>query len=158
MAIISRLQLAPATRLRSVFTKSPGTTTGPDASVAIVDDEAFVRKAFARLLAACAVKSRTYASAREFLGVVGWEVPQCLIVDLQMPEMTGLELLGELLRAGVKIPTIVVTAQHGDALHEQCRVAGAAAYLVKPVDGTKLIPAINNAIEQRRGLIGISAR
>jgi FixJ family two-component response regulator len=74
----------------------------PIARVAIVDDEASVRKALARLLGASAFSSKTYASAREFLDSLACDVPECVIVDLQMPEMTGLELQRELLRAGVK--------------------------------------------------------
>jgi len=121
----------------------------PAARIAIVDDEASVRKALARLLSASALNSRTYASAREFLDSLASDVPECLIVDLQMPEMTGLELQGELLRAGVKIPTIVITAHNEESFREQCRAAGAAAYLLKPLDEATLIAAINTAIERR---------
>lgn len=117
------------------------------AYVAIVDDEASVRRALARLLGASAFKSRTYASAHEFLDSLAYDIPGCLIVDLQMPDMTGLELQGALLRAGMKIPTIVITALNKDGFHEQCRAAGATAYLLKPLDETTLIAAINTAIE-----------
>ncbi len=142
------LALRP-TRLRRVLTKSCGMIRMPTARIAIVDDEASVRKALARLLSASALNSRTYASAREFLDSLASDVPECLIVDLQMPEMTGLELQGELLRAGVKIPTIVITAHNEESFREQCRAAGAAAYLLKPLDEATLIAAIKAAIERR---------
>jgi FixJ family two-component response regulator len=121
----------------------------PTARVAIVDDEASVRRALARLLGASSFSSRTYASAREFLNSLVCGVPECLIVDLQMPEMTGLELQHELLRVGVKIPTIVITAHNGESFRERCRAAGAAACLLKPLDEVTLIAAINTAIERR---------
>jgi len=70
----------------------------PAPYVAIVDDDASVRKALARLLFASAFDARTYASAQQFLTSLGHAIPQCLIVDLQMPEMTGLELHSELVR------------------------------------------------------------
>jgi FixJ family two-component response regulator len=116
------------------------------AYVAIVDDDASVRKALARLLNACAITSQTYGSAREFLDSLPAGMPECLIVDLHMPEMTGLELQGELSRVGARIPTIVITAQSEMGYREQCRAAGAAAYLLKPLDKNTLIAAIKMAV------------
>jgi FixJ family two-component response regulator len=116
------------------------------AYVAIVDDDASVRKALARLLGACAITAQTYGSAREFLDSLPISVPECLIVDLHMPEMTGLELQGELSRVGARIPTIVITAQSEIGYREQCRVAGAAAYLLKPLDKNTLLAAIKMAV------------
>lgn len=113
--------------------------------VAIVDDDAGVRKALGRLLSARSISSRTYASAREFLDSLASDVPECLIVDLQMPEMTGLELHTALSRIGAKIPMIVITAHNDAGLREQCRAAGAAAYLLKPLDESVLIATINSA-------------
>jgi FixJ family two-component response regulator len=116
------------------------------AYVAIVDDDASVRKALARLLRVFAIDSQTYGSAREFLQSLPSGVPECLIVDLQMPEMTGLELQGELSRVGARIPTIVITAHNELGYRERCQAAGAAAYLLKPLDENTLIAAINSAI------------
>ena len=79
----------------------------PAPYIAIVDDDASVRKALARLLGASALNPQTYASGQQFLKSLEHAVPRCLIVDLQMPEMTGLELHSELLRAGIEIPTIL---------------------------------------------------
>jgi FixJ family two-component response regulator len=114
--------------------------------VAIVDDDSAVRKGLARLLGACAIRARSFASAREFLESLSGEVPECLIVDLQMPEMTGLELQGELSRLGARIPTIVITAHNERGLRERCLAAGAAAYLIKPLDGTLLLSSIDSAV------------
>ncbi len=69
-------------------------------------------------------------------------LPYCLIVDLQMPEMSGFELQQHLTRRGVQIPTIVITA-HGDvAARERCKSAGVIAFLLKPLQDTSLFAAI----------------
>jgi FixJ family two-component response regulator len=73
------------------------------------------------------------------------ELPECLIVDLQMPEMSGLELQHHLNRAGIRIPTIVITANRETEMREQCEAAGAETYLLKPLQDTSLLTAIENA-------------
>jgi|SRR5215470_15372810 len=113
--------------------------------VAIVDDDASVRKALARLIAACSFKPQTYGSAREFLDSLPLGLPDCLVVDLQMPEMTGLDLQRQLARTGVKIPTIVITAHNEPGFRQRCESAGVVAYLLKPLSENTLIAAINTA-------------
>jgi FixJ family two-component response regulator len=113
--------------------------------VAIVDDDAGVRRALARLLRASAFDPVTYGSGVEFLDSLGARLPDCLVVDLQMPEMTGLEVQQRLVKAGIKIPIIIMTAHDGLGTRERCRSAGAAAYLLKPLQQTLLISAINAA-------------
>lgn len=121
----------------------PKTLTG---FVAIVDDDSAVRKALTRLLGASAIRSRAYASGREFLDSLSADPPDCLIVDLHMPEMTGLELQAELAQTGARIPTIVITAHHDTGLRERCLAAGAAAYLTKPLDDVLLLTSISSAV------------
>ena len=121
----------------------PKTLTG---FVAIVDDDSAVRKALSRLLGASTIQAQSFASGREFLDSLGSGVPDCLILDLQMPEMTGLELQGELVRLGARIPTIVITAHNESGLRERCLAAGAIAFLVKPLDSTELLASINSAV------------
>ena len=70
--------------------------------------------------------------------------PECLIVDVEMPDMTGLELQRELSRLGAAIPTIVITGR--DSYRDQCRVLGASAYLLKPVAAAELMSAIDCAV------------
>lgn len=114
--------------------------------VAIVDDDAAVRSAVSRLLNACDIRNQSYASPRDFLDSLEFEIPDCLIVDFHMPGMTGLELQEQLSRSGVSIPTIVITA-HGDAaLRDRCLDAGVAAYLAKPFDCDALLASINSAV------------
>lgn len=114
--------------------------------VAIVDDDSAVRKALARLLCASAIEARTFSSGREFLDSLPSGTPDCLIVDLQMPEMTGLELQLELARTGARLPTIIITAHNDAALRERCLAAGAAAYLLKPLDEGTLISTIGATV------------
>jgi FixJ family two-component response regulator len=113
--------------------------------IAIVDDDPAVLKALARLLRARAFDARTYTSAREFLKVLHEGLPECLIVDLQMPDMTGLELQRHLTRSGVRIPTIVITAHNEAGARDRCESAGAVAFLPKPLQDTSLLAAIDGA-------------
>jgi FixJ family two-component response regulator len=102
-------------------------------------------KALARLLRARAFEARTYTSAREFLSALHEGLPECLIVDLQMPDMTGLELQRHLIRSGLRIPTIVITAHNEAGARERCESAGAAAFLSKPLQDISLLAAIESA-------------
>jgi FixJ family two-component response regulator len=120
--------------------------------VAVVDDDAAVRRALVRLLRTSSFDPVGYGSAAEFLDALGARLPDCLVVDLQMPGMTGLELQQHLAKVGIKIPTIVITAHDGIGTRERCRSAGASAYLLKPFQDATLIAAINSATgrEQRK--------
>jgi len=113
--------------------------------VAIVDDEPSVRRALARLLSASSFDAKTYGSAEEFIESIHGGIPECLVVDIHMPELTGLDLQRYLARAGVKIPTIVITAFNDVETREQCAAIGATAFLTKPLHGPTLIDAIRKA-------------
>jgi FixJ family two-component response regulator len=113
--------------------------------IAIVDDDVSILKALARLLRSRAFDTRTYTSARDFLAALPDGLPDCLIVDLQMPEMTGLELQRYLRLAGIKIPTIVITAHDEAGTRQRCESAGVAAFLSKPLQDTLLLAAIESA-------------
>ena len=113
--------------------------------IAIVDDDASVLKALSRLLGTCSYRTATYRSAREFLDSLQHGVPACLVVDMQMPEFTGLDLLHHLTRHGIRIPTIVITGHDEAAVRERCEAVGTRAYLLKPLQGEALIAAIDAA-------------
>jgi FixJ family two-component response regulator len=114
--------------------------------IAIVDDDPGVVKALARLLSARSFEPYSYLSARDFLASLSQGMPDCLVVDLQMPTMTGLDLQQALGRAGIDIPTVVITADGDSPFKQECESAGAAAFLVKPFDQDALIAAITSAI------------
>jgi FixJ family two-component response regulator len=125
-----------------------GWMTQASSWIAIVDDDPAVLRALARLLNTRALEARTFTSARDFLSALPDGLPECLIVDLQMPDMTGLELQLHLNRLGIQIPTIVITAHNEADMRELCKSAGAANYLLKPLQDTSLLAAISSA---RRG-------
>jgi FixJ family two-component response regulator len=120
-------------------------------SIAIVDDDPLVLKALARLFRSRGYRSRAYQSAKGFLVEHASESPDCLIVDLQMPEMSGLELHTQLSRSGIKIPTIVITASTRDEDRERCEQIGVVAFLVKPLQEDLLFAAVEAAVQCRRG-------
>jgi len=110
--------------------------------IAVIDDDPSVLKALARLLRTRSYIAKTYQSAAQFLDTVSEGQPDCLIVDLQMPEMTGLQLQQNLNARGLRIPTIIITAHDEPGMRERCKSAGAIAYLSKPVHNTTLFSAI----------------
>jgi FixJ family two-component response regulator len=113
--------------------------------IAIVDDDPSVLKALRRSLRVRGFQAKTHGSAREFLASLSDGLPDCLIVDIQMPEMTGLELHLYLTRKGICIPTIVITA-HGDpVVRERAESAGVIAILSKPLNSASLFAAIDAA-------------
>jgi len=114
----------------------------PSSWIAIVDDDPAVLKALARLLRTRAVESRTYVSAQDFLAALPEGLPECLIADLQMPDMGGLELQHHLNREGIMIPTIVITAHQEADMRQLCEAAGAVTYLLKPLQDTHLLASI----------------
>ena len=118
--------------------------------VAIVDDEPAVRTALARLLEASSFETKTYGSAREFIDCMGRDNPECLVVDVHMPDFTGLELQRYLKRINKNIPTIVITAFDDVATRERSNASGASAFLTKPLHGPVLIQAINDAVKEAR--------
>jgi FixJ family two-component response regulator len=108
--------------------------------VAVVDDDGSIRAALTDLLRACGFATRAFASADDFLAVLSSGMPDCLVVDVEMPEMSGLELQRELSRRGVRMRIVVISGN--DHYRKQSRELGAAAYLVKPIGRDALIAAI----------------
>ena len=123
-------------------------TTSP--SIAIVDDDPSVLKALARLLSTRSFIATTYLSGPEFLAALPEALPDCLIADLQMPEMTGLELLQNLICSGIRMPTIIITAHDAAGMCDRSKSIGAIAYLSKPVQDASLWAAIDAALNFKR--------
>lgn len=118
------------------------------ASIAIVDDEDSVRTGLRRLCAALGFRTTIYASGSEFVDAVcaGATRPDCLLLDAHMPYMSGLEVQRQLVDLGVRIPTIVYTADDAPELKARYVAAGVAAYLSKPIAGDDLIAAIEDVM------------
>jgi FixJ family two-component response regulator len=120
----------------------------PLADIAIVDDDASVCRALARLIETWSFRARTYGSAREFIDSMEEDgKPDCLVVDLQMPDMNGLDLQDHLRRAGCKIPTIIITAHNEPGFRRWCEAAEVSAYLLKPLNNNELMTAIKSAVK-----------
>jgi FixJ family two-component response regulator len=118
----------------------------PPPLVYLVDDDAAVRKGLARLIASAGYRVATFDSARAFLerGGAGAD-PACLVLDVQMPDLNGLDLQRELSGADSIMPIVFVTG-HGDIpMSVRAMKAGAADFLIKPVDETELLGAIERA-------------
>jgi RNA polymerase sigma factor (sigma-70 family) len=114
--------------------------------VYIVDDDEAVRTGFSRLLQSVGYPVRTYASANEFLKDTRSDRPGCIVLDVQMPELTGLDLQQELKKADLNLPIVFVTG-HGDVpMSVQAMREGAVNFLSKPVDEEDLLAAIREGL------------
>jgi len=121
-----------------------------DAIVAIVDDDPSVRQGLQRLIRSLGWKAETFASAQEFLAHPRTEAPSCLVLDLQLPGLSGLDLQKRMAEAGLETPIVFLTG-HGDIpASVQAMKAGAIEFLTKPVDEEELSKAIQEAIERDR--------
>ena len=119
-----------------------------DAIVFVVDDDASMRHSTERLVRSLGFAIQTFASAREFLDGARFEKPGCLVLDVHMPGLSGLDLQRELGHRGVEIPTIFLTG-HGDIpMTVRAMKAGAVEFLTKPVKSRVLLDAIRAAIER----------
>lgn len=118
----------------------------PSAMIAIVDDEAPVRKALLRLFRAAGFEARAFASGQEFLESLPYCQYDCLVLDLHMPGMTGLEVQQDKDFCKIKVPTVIITAHDELETRQKCLSAGVTAYLCKPFDDNALLKAIERAI------------
>src|SRR5690242_21703480 len=125
-------------------------TQGKTNMVAIVDDDDLMRSALQGLLRAVGLPAQAFASAEEFLKSGHQHQTACLIADIRMPGMSGLELQAKLNAEHCRIPTIFITA-HGDArMKMQALRAGAVEFLAKPFDDQALLESVRAALEMGR--------
>lgn len=118
--------------------------------IAIVDDDAWARDGLHRLIRAAGWRAEAFASAQEFLARPGAEEPTCVVLDLQLPGLSGLDLQKRMAQVGREIPIIFLTG-HGDIpASVQAMKGGAVEFLTKPVDEHKLTRALHEAIERDR--------
>ena len=117
-------------------------------TIAIIDDDLLVRDATADLVDALGYISLTFASPEQFLSSGQVEKISCLITDLQMPGLNGLDLQDHMLKAGHRIPIIFITAFPNDKARARALVAGAVAFLSKPFDEASLTRSLDLALKQ----------
>lgn len=123
---------------------------GQDGSplVFIVDDDESLRRALRNLFRSVGFRVETFASAEAFLESIHQEETSCLVLDLRMPGMNGLELLSHLSGTGSRIPAVILTAHSDDEARQRSLESGAVAFLSKPFSGKALLDAVRTAIDQ----------
>ena len=114
--------------------------------VAVVDDDESVRESLPDLLREFGFAAQAFSSAEELLASDSVGEVRCLILDVAMPGMTGLDLQCELKSRGFKLPIIFITAQKDEAVRARAFEQGAAEFLLKPFSDTALLAALNTAL------------
>jgi FixJ family two-component response regulator len=121
--------------------------------IAVIDDDASVRVGTENLLSSLGYTVHTYASAEEFLQSGHRNDTSCVIADVRMPGMTGLELQTLLLKEGQRVPFIFITAFSEEAIRAQALGAGAICLLTKPFDRVTLVRCLDTALGRHDGHI-----
>jgi FixJ family two-component response regulator len=114
--------------------------------ISIVDDDQSFRDSMRRLVKSLGYSSAAFASAAEFLASPRFAVTECLVADIHMPEMSGVELYRHLVETGRDIPTILVTAHPDERVQEQMLSEGVRCYLRKPLEEAVLIDCLHSAV------------
>jgi FixJ family two-component response regulator len=112
----------------------------------VVDDDPGFLKGIERLLNAYGLEVRTFSSAEEFQADADPNEPACLIVDIHLTGMSGIELLSRLYRSGPRIPVVLVTASDSEVTRRAAMTAGCDAYLQKPFPSSVLMQALADAV------------
>jgi FixJ family two-component response regulator len=118
--------------------------------IAIVDDDPSVRVGLQSLIEAAGWRAETFASAQDFLARPGGEAPSCVILDLQLPGLSGLDLQQRLAEGGLAIPIVFLTGHGNIPASVRAMKAGAVEFLTKPVEEQELLQAIHEAVARDR--------
>jgi FixJ family two-component response regulator len=113
--------------------------------IAVIDSDSGVRRAIGRLLRAYGFRPQGYASAEAFLARGRTDDPACLVLEVELGGMSGIDLLQRLRADGLSLPVVVVTAAAGEAKRHKAIAAGCVAYLQKPCSAELLLVAIADA-------------
>jgi FixJ family two-component response regulator len=122
--------------------------------ISVIDDDASVRTATDNLLRSIGYAVRTFVSAEEFLGSTRLNDISCVIADVQMPGMSGVDLQARLLTQGYRVPFIFMTAFPEETIRARALKAGAICFLTKPFDRLTLIRCLDTALERHGGGAG----
>ncbi len=121
-----------------------------DAIVVVVDDDVSAREGLSSLIRSVGLRVETFASAQEFLARCGPEAPSCLVLDLQLPGLSGLDLQKRMAELELDIPIVFLTGHGNIPASVQAMKGGAVEFLTKPFDEQELLNAIQEAIERDR--------
>lgn len=122
----------------------------PGSTVYVIDDDVSVRSALERLLKRAGLHAEVFESIEEFLGIQRPETPSCLVLDVSLPGMSGLDFQDKLAKAGTPIPIIFITAQGDSPMTRRAMRAGAVDFLTKPFRKKELVAAIEEALTRDR--------
>ena len=117
--------------------------------IAVVDDERSMCRALQRLLRVAGFTVDTFLSGEDFLDSLAKSTPACVILDLQMPGLTGFDVLERLAASGSAVPTVVITGHDSWQARERALVGGAMDYLRKPIGEEELITAIGHCLDAK---------
>lgn len=117
--------------------------------ISIVDDDQSFRDSMRRLVKSLGYSSAAFASAAEFLASPRIAATDCLVADIHMPDMSGVELFRHLVETGRGMPTILVTAYPDDRVQKQMLSEGVECYLRKPLEEAALIDCLRSAVTRR---------
>jgi FixJ family two-component response regulator len=118
--------------------------------VFVIDDDESICRSLRRLMTSVGFRVRTFTSGKDFLNQGCQTMSGCIVLDVKMPEISGLDVQKRLNDSGVKIPIIFMSAHQESAAREQAVSAGAIAFLQKPFDGQVLIKTINLALNRKQ--------
>lgn len=121
-------------------------------TVFIIDDDDATRKSLGRLLRAEDIQAESFSSARDYLARPHYDGIGCILLDVNMPELSGIELQAQLVDLGEEIPIIFLTGYGNIPLSVEAMKRGALDFLTKPVDEADLLPAIQHALDHHRAL------
>ncbi len=121
-----------------------------DISVFIIDDDELIRDSLEQLIKSVGLKAQTFSSARAFLNTNPADNPGCLITDIRMPGISGLELQDELLKRDCSMPIIFITGHGTVPMSVRAMKSGAVDFLQKPFEDQELLDIISHAVEQNR--------
>ncbi len=114
--------------------------------VAVVDDDEAVRRALSRLVRSLGFEVEAFESGQAFLDALPARRPDCVVLDLHMPNVSGFEVQARMAKAGLRVPVIVITGHDSPEAEARALSGGASAYLRKPLDGQVLREAIHAAV------------
>jgi two-component system, LuxR family, response regulator FixJ len=122
-----------------------------DQTIYVIDDDDAVRQSLQFMLKAAGIEARTFESAKAFMEVLPQVTSGCIVTDVRMPEITGIDLLRHVMKTHPDLPVIVITG-HGDiALAVEAMKIGAVDFLEKPFDGQQLLTAVRSALSREAG-------
>jgi FixJ family two-component response regulator len=120
------------------------------AIVHVVDDDASMRVALQNLCHSIGIEARTYATARDFLTTAVSDAPGCLVIDIRLPDMNGLDFQAQLTQTGVRLPVVVMTGYGDIPMSVRAMKSGAVDFLPKPFNDQDMLDAVLAAIERDR--------